>query len=108
MSQGTPEFGQGERSLSQAATLVADAKRDFDRLAQQLDSQISGLRGRWVGQGANAFFMLHQAWTEKQTMIVSALDEFEASLLRTERDNVATDDTVSADYTRSASRLDAI
>lgn len=108
MSQGTPEFGQGERALSRAATMVADARSDFDALARTLDGQIQGLRGRWVGQGANAFFTLHQAWTEKQQLIVSALNEFEASLISTERDNIATDDTQSANYTRTAGRLDAV
>ena len=108
MSQAAPEFGQGERSLTRAATMVADAKKDFDALALQLDDQINALRGRWVGQGGTAFFTLHQAWTEKQRVIVSALNEFEASLVSTERDNVATDDTQSANYVRTAGRLDGI
>ena len=108
MSQGAPEYGQGEKALSKAATLVAEAKRDFDTYARELDGQISALRGRWVGQGGTAFFTLHQAWTEKQTVIVQALDEFEASLVSTERDNVATDDTQSASYARTAGRLDGI
>ncbi|WP_164477745.1 WXG100 family type VII secretion target [Nocardioides pantholopis] len=105
MTHGSSEYGQGEQALSKAATLVADAKRDFDALATQLDGQISGLRGRWVGQGAASFFTLHQAWTEKQRTIVRALDEFEAALLTTERDNTTTDDTQSANYTRTAGRL---
>jgi len=108
MSHATPEFGQGERSLSRAATLVADAKRDFDGYARQLDDQIGALRGRWVGQGGTAFFALHRAWTEKQRVIVSALDEFEAALVSTEHDNVATDETQSAHYVRTAGRLDGV
>lgn len=108
MSQGATEFGQGEKSLSKAATLVADAKRDFDGLARELDDQISALKGRWVGQGGAAFFTLHQAWTEKQTVIISALNEFESSLISTEHDNVSTDETQSSNYARTAGRLDGI
>jgi WXG100 family type VII secretion target len=108
MSQAAPEFGQGEQTLTQAATLVADAKRDFDRHARELDDRIGALRGRWVGQGGAAFFRLHQAWTEKQTVIVRALDEFEASLVATEHDNVSTDETQSASYARTAGRLDGV
>jgi uncharacterized protein YukE len=108
MSQAAPEFGQGEKSLSKAATLVADAKRDFDGYAKELDDQISALKGRWVGQGGAAFFTLHQAWTEKQTVIVQALNEFEASLISTEHDNVSTDETQSANYVRTAGRLDGV
>ncbi len=63
------------------------------------------LRGGWAGAGGQAFFALHQAWTEKQRVIVSALDEFEAALTRTERDNLATDEAQSATYQRTASRL---
>ncbi|MGY2700819.1 hypothetical protein [Nocardioides sp. HB32] len=51
------------------------------------------------------FFALHQAWTEKQTVITNALNEFEASLTSTERDNMSTDETQSSSYNRFAGRL---
>jgi WXG100 family type VII secretion target len=84
---------------------VADAKADFDRLALQLDGQIQGLQGKWAGAGGTAFFGLHQAWQQKQKVIVSALNEFEASLTSTEKDNISTDEAQSANYTRTAGRL---
>lgn len=99
------EMGQGEGTLSKAAGLVADAKGDFDRISSKLDGQIQGLRGRWAGQGGMAFFSLHQAWTEKQRVIVSALNEFEASLQSTERDNVSTDEAQSSNYGNLTNRL---
>ena len=99
------EMGQGEGTLSRAAGLVAEARGDFDRISARLDGQIEGLRGRWAGAGGQAFFALHQAWTDKQRVIVAALAEFEASLTGTERDNVATDQAQSATYQRTAGRL---
>ena len=105
MSQSASEMGQGEKTLSQAAGMVSDAKKDFDGFSKTLDSQIAGLRTKWAGAGAQAFYVLHQAWTEKQAVILSALNEFEASLLSTEQDNVNTDDTQSANYNRYAGRL---
>ncbi|WP_121257093.1 WXG100 family type VII secretion target [Nocardioides ferulae] len=105
MSQGAAEMGQGERTLSQAAGMVAEAKKDFDTFSKTLDGQIAGMRGKWAGGGAAAFFNLHQAWTEKQQIIVNALNEFENSLQTTERDNINTDETQSANYARTAGRL---
>ena len=99
------EMGQGEGTLTRAAGMVAEARADFDRLSNKLEGQIQGLQGRWVGAGGSAFFQLHQAWTEKQRVIVSALNEFEQSLTSTERDNVNTDDTQMSNYNRNASRL---
>ena len=99
------EMGQGEGTLSKGAGLVADAKVDFDRISSKLDGQIQGLRGRWQGAGGTAFFALHQAWTEKQRVITNALDEFEASLRSTERDNMSTDEAQSSSYNRFAGRL---
>ncbi|UAL29513.1 WXG100 family type VII secretion target [Nocardioides rotundus] len=101
----TAEMGQGEGTLSRAATLVADARSDFDRLSRDLEGRIQGLQGQWVGQGGTAFFALHRAWTEKQAVIVGALDGFERSLVATEKDNVATDETQMANYQRNAARL---
>lgn len=105
MSHGAPEMGQGERTLTRAAGLVADAKADFDSMSRALDGQIAGLRGKWAGSGGNAFFALHQAWTQKQQVITNALNEFEASLTSTERDNMSTDEAQSANYNRFAGRL---
>ncbi len=105
MANTAPEMGQGEKTLSRAAGLVADAKADFDGFSRRLDAQIAGLQGRWAGSGATAFFALHRAWTEKQEVITRALNGFEASLGSTERDNVATDDAQSGLYHRTAARL---
>jgi WXG100 family type VII secretion target len=102
---GAAEMGQGEGTLSRAAGLVAAARQDFDALSRALEGQIAGVQGRWVGAGGTAFFALHRAWTEKQRVVTGALDAFEASLTSTERDNVATDETQSADYARVAGRL---
>ncbi|WP_051218019.1 WXG100 family type VII secretion target [Nocardioides insulae] len=103
MAQGN--FGQGEGTLSKAAEMVREAKGDFDNLASQLSSQIDGARAQWKGQGGNAFFALHQAWTEKQRTVVSALNEFESSLRSTEKDNVSTDDTQSQNFAGFQNRL---
>jgi len=105
MSQGAPEMGQGERTLTRAAGLVADARQDFEGLSRALEGQIAGLQGKWAGAGGTAFFSLHQAWTEKQRVITNALNEFEASLTSTERDNMSTDETQSSAYNRFAGRL---
>jgi ESAT-6 family protein len=105
MSNSAPEMGQGEKTLTRAAGMVADAKKDFDGFSRKLDGQIAGLQGKWAGAGGSAFFQLHQAWTEKQNVITNALNEFEASLQSTERDNVNTDEAQSANYNRTAGRL---
>ena len=72
---------------------------------RELDGQIAGLRGKWAGAGGTAFFALHEAWTEKQNVITNALNEFEASLQSTEKDNMSTDEAQSANYNRTAGRL---
>ena len=58
-----------------------------------------------AGPGGTAFFALHQAWTEKQHVITNALNEFEASLTSTEKDNINTDQAQSSNYSRVAGRL---
>lgn len=101
----TNEMGMGEGTLGKAAQLVSGAKQDFDRLSGELDGQISGLRGKWAGSGGQAFFVLHQAWTEKQKVIVSALNEFENSLLGTQKDVTGTDDTQASNFNNFQNRL---
>ncbi len=100
-----PEFGQGEGTLTRAAGLVSDARADFTTISSRLTDQISSVQGRWGGQGAQAFFTLHQTWTEKQRVIVAALDEFADSLTTTERDNMSTDDEQGSTFGNLTSRL---
>jgi uncharacterized protein YukE len=99
------EMGQGQGALSAAAALVADAKGDFDRLDDELVRHIEAARARWVGAGGAAFVALGTAWADKQRTIVAALQQFEASLRATERDNLATDDAQSAAFARQHRRL---
>jgi WXG100 family type VII secretion target len=98
-------MGQGEGTLSTAAGMVADAKHDFDRLNSQLVQHIDAAKATWSGQGGTAFNSLGHAWHEKQATIVSALNQFEASLRSTEKDNTSTDDTQSSAFSRNQQRL---
>jgi uncharacterized protein YukE len=99
------EMGQGQGTLSAAAGMVADAKHDFDRLNDELVEHIDAAKARWAGQGGTAFNALGHAWSEKQRTITSALDQFEASLRSTEKDNTSTDGTQSAAFSRNQQRL---
>lgn len=99
------EFGQAQGLLTRAAGMVAEARDDFDAIAARLSGQIAGAQGRWVGAGADAFFRLHASWDEKQRRIVSALNDFERSLVDTERDNVAADESESATYSTLVGKL---
>ena len=98
-------MGQGQGTLSAAAGMVADAQHDFDRLNNELVQHIDAARVKWSGQGGTAFNALGHAWSEKQRTIVNALNQFEASLRSTERDNTRTDDTQSAAFVRNQQRL---
>jgi uncharacterized protein YukE len=104
----TPEMKAGDRTLSRAAGMVTTAKSDFDRLSATLSDGLIAQQSKWQGQGGRAFTNLHQAWTEKQNRIVQALNEFEASLTSTERDNTNTDQAQSDFMAKNHSRLDGV
>ena len=99
------EFGQAHGALTRAAGMVMDAKQDFDGLSKTLDGQIANLQGKWAGAGGAAFFQLHTAWTEKQKVIVSALNEFHDSLTRTEKDNTSTDEAQGQNFSNFQNRI---
>ena len=99
------EMAMGVDTLGRGADLVEGARHDFDRLSAELDQEIDQLRGRWQGAGGQAFFVLHEAWTDRQRVIVSALDDFAAALRGTQRDVADTDETQAAAYFHDLSRL---
>lgn len=93
------EYGQGEKTLSRAAGMVAQARGEFDAISKNLMGNVESMRAQWGGQGSVAFQALAMAWGEKQQKIVSALNEFESNLVTTEKDNMATDDSQSSAMT---------
>lgn len=99
------EYGQGQGTLTKAAGLVTDAKADFTSLSSKLSSQISSVQGKWGGQGASAFFVLHQTWSDKQRIIVKALDDFADSLSMTERENVSNDEQQASNMNNLMNKL---
>lgn len=88
----TPEMRAEAGVLRLAANLVDQAQADFNSLAADLDSRITGMRAQWQGSGGLAFANLQQAWQEKQRVIVGALTDFETALIGTDQANLATDD----------------
>jgi WXG100 family type VII secretion target len=105
MSTAPNETTAAAQALTQAAGRVASAKVDFDRLSRGLNDQIVGMAARWQGAGGLAFQNLQAAWQEKQATIVSALNEFEASLVSTDRDFTATDDVQATAANANIGRL---
>ena len=99
------EMAMGMDTLGRGADLVEAARHDFDRMSAELDQEIASLRGRWQGAGGQAFFVLHDAWTDKQRVIVAALDGFATALRDTRRGVVDADDAQAATYHHDLSRL---
>lgn len=99
------EMGMGEGTLTKAAGMVSTARQDFHKLSGELEGQIADLKGKWAGAGGQAFFILHQAWSDKQKLVVNALDDFEASLRGTEKDATSVDDTQAANFANFSNKL---
>jgi WXG100 family type VII secretion target len=108
MSSAANETSAADQALTRAAGMVATAKVDFDRLAVSLNDQIAGMAMRWTGMGGTQFQNLQRTWQEKQATIVSALNDFEQSLMVTDRDFVNTDDLQAQASTSNMGRLDGV
>ncbi|WP_340539242.1 WXG100 family type VII secretion target [Nocardioides sp. GXZ039] len=85
--------------------MVREAMQDFTTISNRLTDQIAAVQGKWGGQGASAFFILHQAWTEKQGIIVKALNDFADHLGVTENINLTQDDDVQGNVKLLEARL---
>lgn len=101
----THEMGMGVGTLGRGADLVDGARQDFDRLGARLDHEIDLLRPRWQGAGADAFFAVKEAWTDRQGVVVAALDGLATALRGTERDVLDTDDAQAAGFHQDLGRL---
>ena len=108
MSQSPIEFGQAEGALKAISARVDEARQEFEQHAKTLDGQIQALKGKWVGQGGNAFAILHAAWIEKHAGVTAALNKFQAALTETEADNVATDEAAGGEMNKLYNKLGSL
>jgi len=92
-------------ALQQGATRTREARADVTALSNDLSARIQGIGAQWGGEGARAFHRVHDAWQEKHRRIVTALDDFAASLVDTDKDNVATDQLQADVAARLLSRI---
>lgn len=99
------EMSQGEGTLVAAAERVGACRADFDQMSAQLTDQLAALQGQWLGRGAGAFWSLQQTWTDRQRVVVSALDRFDTSLRVTQRDVAGADEQQGSTYTAMVGRL---
>ena len=98
-------YGQTEKALSKGADFVDQARGDVKNKCGVLSGNIQTMMGGWGGQGATAFNNLMIAWDQKQETILKALDQLAASMKETERDNVSTDESQSANHANLQGRL---
>lgn len=99
------EMGMGAGTLGRGAGLVEAARHDFDRASCELDLEIDQLRSQWQGAGGQAFFVLKDAWSDRQRQVTAALEELAGALRGTERDVTATDQQQAAGYHQDLGRL---
>jgi len=102
---GNADYGQGAQVLSKAAGMVQTARVELDQTANNLEQSLSGTKSTWVGQGGQAFTQLYTSWVAKHKDIVKTLDQFEASLRKTETDNVNTDESQSVSLNSFTNKL---
>jgi uncharacterized protein YukE len=80
--------------------MVAEARHDLDAIGAELRRRIDDTGSWWRGHGGEAFSALGHAWSDRQAVIVGALDRLESALRATEHVNVSTDDDQSAALAR--------
>ncbi|MFC8191284.1 WXG100 family type VII secretion target [Cellulomonas sp. NPDC057328] len=81
-----------EGALARGAQAVADARQGIDNRVAQVRREIETVGGMWTGPAASRFTQLMAEWDTKTKKLNSVLDQLEASLTGTARDQQATDE----------------
>jgi WXG100 family type VII secretion target len=102
------EVRLGPDTIKVISNEVSTGRTDFTSMAKKLEGQILDKTAQWQGAGGSAFFNLHAAWMEKQTKIVNALNEFEASLGITDKTTKDNDAQQAAAHNTNLSALDGV
>lgn len=99
------EMSKQDQALSRGAQMVQGARGDLDQQLSSLRGKLAGIGAQWQGQGSTAFQNVMTQWDESARKIISALDEFEANLKQSEQTYDATDQQQSSTFGKLSGRL---
>ena len=89
----------------EAAAAVRAREAEFQQVLRQLAGQADGLRARYRGPAADAFFVLVGGWLEDAEAIVADMERFAERLVAQDVRTDASQEQQSSGYSRAASRL---
>lgn len=101
----TGGISAGEGAIKQGAGVVADTKTQLDSELSNLRGKLSGIGAQWQGAGAAAFTQLMTRWDSDAAKIISALNEFEENLRASDTAYVTSDDAAQTSMNKLQSRL---
>ena len=99
------EVSKQDQSLTRGAQMVSSARGDLDQQLSSLRGKLAGIGAQWRGAGSSAFQQVMTRWDEDARKITSALDEFEANLRSSEQVYNASDETQSSTFAKLSGRL---
>ena len=99
------EVTKQDQSLTRGATMVSSARADLTQQLSGLRGRLEGIGAQWRGGGSTAFQQLMQRWQDDSNKIVTALDEFEQNLRTSEQTYNANDDVQSQSFNKLQGRL---
>ena len=103
-----PTIGAQEGALKAGADAVVAARGAIRRSSDQVQTEVDGTRGRWVGRGSDEFRALMAEWDAKTENMLKVLDTLAEALGATEKDRIAQEDTVSSSASSLKSMMSGI
>lgn len=103
-----PTIGAQEGALKAGADAVLAARAAIRRSSDQVQGEVDGTRGRWVGRGSDEFRALMAEWDAKTETMLKVLDNLAEALGATEQDRAAQEDTVSSTVSGLKSAMSGI
>ncbi|MEO5708464.1 MAG: WXG100 family type VII secretion target [Nocardioidaceae bacterium] len=99
------EVTKQDQALTRGAQMVSSARGDLEQQLSGLRGKLSGIGAQWRGAGSSAFQQVMVRWDEDSRKIISALNEFEANLRSSEQTYNANDEAQSSTFGKLSGRL---
>ncbi|MGH8867349.1 MAG: WXG100 family type VII secretion target [Actinomycetes bacterium] len=94
------EMSKQDQALTRGAQLVSEARSELDQQMSALRGKLAGVGAQWVGAGSAAFQQVMTRWDEDTRRIVTALNDFETNLRSSEATYTSSDDQQAQAFSR--------
>ncbi|GAA1238555.1 MAG: WXG100 family type VII secretion target [Oryzihumus sp.] len=99
------EVSAADGAIDRGAKIISDTRDQLNSELSALRGKLAGIGAQWKGSGSTSFQSAMNRWDEDSRKIIDALNRFESNLRSSQSTYTQRDDSAQSSFSKLQSRL---